>query len=374
MKTYNIGYVLLALAISSCSKTDGVSGGEETQKSVDADYAVVLDNGNEFSTQLLNANAEMISLNLAESAFSNNLKPQLSFSKGSKFVQYFKTGDCSSTVIVHDFSTDRSEEYLQFDDLNDCMLTANAVSLVENQLFIGYELATSETEKEYMVRSIDLNSNASNVIDVALPKKPLGLTVASNRLFILTLDEQITEENSLSIFDISNNTLIDELSLGYGAQRIFTNKNQEIIISYEELHSTLNSSDLTLVYTQYIDGNEPNFAQSNSLNMDDRGLLYYLYDSQSTYPTIAGVYDFSKQLVTGYDFENFLTEEQRNVEFAIERATAVVYDPKNNLILIGYKKLGAANEGGLMRIKPVPDPGFIDNIDLEGIPYEIIVQ
>ncbi len=374
MKTYNIGYVLLALVISSCSKSDGVAGGEEKQKSVDADYAVVLDIGNEFSTQLLNANGESIDFNPSHSALSNNPKPQLSFSTGSKFLQYFKNGDCSSSVILHDFSTDKSENIIPFEDLNDCMLTANTISLAENKMFIGYELTNSYSEKEYMLRSFDLNSATS--VDVTLPKKPVGSTIANNRLFILTLDELVTEENSLSVLNLSNNDLIHELDLGYGARRIFTNKNDEVIIGYDELHTTMNSNDFSVAYTQYEEGTEPNFAQTSAVNMDDRGQLYYPYDSQSisSYPAIAGVYDFSKKLVTSYAFENFLTEEQRNNEFAIETTTSVVYDIENNLILIGYRKMGTSNEGGLIRIKPVPDPAFVDHIDLEGIPYEIIVQ
>jgi len=300
MKTYNIGYALLALAIFSCSKSDGVSGGEEKLKSVDADYAVVLDTGNEFSTQLLNANAETISLNPSQSSFANNSKPQLTYSTGAKFLQYSKTGDCSGSLAIHNFSSDESQEIIQFDDLNDCMLTANAILLSENKIFIGYELAISDTEKEYMVRSVDLNSSTTNSVDIILPKKPVGLSIANNKLFILTLDEAITEENSLSVLNLSTNELTNELGLGYGAHRIFTNKNEEIIISYDELHTTMNSSDLSLVYTSYGQGTEPNFAASTSVHLDNLGKLYYPYNSQaiSTYPLIAGVYDFSKQLVT----------------------------------------------------------------------------
>jgi len=36
--------------------------------------------------------------------------------------------------------------------------------------------------------------------------------------------------------------------------------------------------------------------------------------------------------------------------------------------------MGGSNEGGLMRIKPVPEPAFIDNIDLDGVPYQIFIQ
>jgi hypothetical protein len=49
----------------------------------------------------------------------------------------------------------------------------------------------------------------------------------------------------------------------------------------------------------------------------------------------------------------------------------VSFDAKNNLILIGYKKKGDNAKGGLMRIKPIPDPKFLDNVNLEGIPMAL---
>ena len=263
-----------------------------------------------------------------------------------------------------------------FADLSDCDLTATTIAESSNSIFIGYEVEKSSMANDYLVRVIDLNTTDNSFVDVTLDKKPVDLEIANNRLFILTLDEAVTGENSLSVMDLNTNTLIIEMGLGYDAQRIFKNIYDDIIISYSELHTTLNSATMDFVYTQYSSGTEPQFVSSNSNHFDPEGKLYYPMSpgSNSIYPVIPAVYDFSQNLVILYAYENFLTEAKRDFEFEIETTTTVSYDEKNNLMLIGYKKTGGSNKGGLLRIKPAPEPAFVDNLDLDGIPYGIFID
>ena len=53
----------------------------------------------------------------------------------------------------------------------------------------------------------------------------------------------------------------------------------------------------------------------------------------------------------------------------------VAYDAKNNLLLVGYVKSDDQDTGGLLRIL-LSDPThlFVDNIDLDGVPYEIFIK
>ena len=372
MKTYNVIYVLLALLVIGCSKSDEGTGGEKEEKSVDADYVALLTNGSTLTTQLLNASAEVITLNPAESALADKAIPQLTSINGTSFFQYHKKGDCSGEITMHDFATDKMEEIDLFSDLNDCMLTANAISFSDTALFIAYELEIDSKTYEYIVRIIDLNSSDFSFVDVPLDKKPVDLALANNRLFILTHDIKVSDENYLSVMDLDVNSLILEKDLGSRARRIFRNMEDDIIISYDELHTTLNSSTMAVVYTNYGEGTEPKFTSNTSDHFDLDGRLYYpvISESVSIYPEIPAVYDFSQNLTTLYAFENFLTEAKRDFEFEIETATAINYDKENDIILIGYKKLDK-QEGGLLRIKPAPEPAFIDNIDLDGVPYEI---
>lgn len=375
MKTYTIFYALMALVIISCSKSDANDTGGENEKSIDADYVLLLSQDGMLTTQLLNANAEVITLNPAQSSLVEKPVPDLSSMSGTRFLQYHSSGNCDGTITRHDFSEDNFEEIAVFEDLMDCNLTATAIAESANLIFISYVL-TNTNPDSYIVRIIDANSTDFSFEDVVLDKKPVDLAIANNKLFILTIDEQITDENSLSILDLSSNSLILEMDLGYDAKRIFKDGSNNIIISYEELHTTLNSSSLEVVYTQYKNGTAPNFVDATSSLLDVSGRLYYSAESEdhSTYSKIPAVYDFTQNLIVLYAFENFLSEAKRDFEFEIETTTAVGYDDENNLILIGYKKIGTGNKGGLLRIKPAPEPAFIDNIDLDGVPYEVIVN
>ena len=376
MKTYTILCALLALVIMSCSQSDNGSGEEEENKSIEADYVTLLSKDGILMPQLLNANAEVITLNPAQSSLTENTIPDLSYAEGSYFLQYHKDDKCSGLATVHDFKNDTTTNIVVFTDLNDCKLTATAIAKSGNALFISY-VVTSADPNDYMVRIIDLDTSDFSYVDVVLDKKPIDLTIANNRLFILTLDEFISDENSLSVVDMSNNSLIHEMGLGYNVRRIFTDVQKNVIISYDELHTTLNSGTMAFEYTQYESDTAPKFSDSESSNFDPDGRLFYPMEpgSNSAYPLIPAIYDFSKKLVVLYAYENFLTEAKRNFEYEIKTTTAVGYDEKNALMLVGYKKKsGSSKEGGLLRIKLAPEPALIDNIDLDGVPTEILVN
>ena len=196
-------------------------GGEEEQKSVDADYVTLLTNGSTLTTQLLNANAEVITLNPAESALTDKTIPQLTAIRGTTFFQYHKKSNCGGEITKHDFATDTMEEIDLFSDLGDCMLTANAISFSETSLYIAYELEIDAKTHDYMVRVIDLNSTDFSFVDVPLSKKPVDLALANNRLFILTHDIEVSDENFLYAMDLNSNSLIHEMNLGFRARPYF---------------------------------------------------------------------------------------------------------------------------------------------------------
>ena len=377
MKTYITFCALFVLLIFSCSKSDtNLIDDDDKVSSVEADYVTLLSKDGLLKPQLLKANAESISLNLAESSLSEKSIPDLTFVDGTHFLQYHKDGNCGGQVTKHDFKTDTTSDVAVFQDVNDCDLTATAIAWSDDTLFISY-VVTSENPDDYFVRIIDLNSTEFTAIDVTLGQKPVDLTVGGNRLFILTFDELITDEYSVAVLDISNSTLVHELPSGNDVRRIFTNVQGNVIVSYDELHTTINSSTLAFEYTQYDNITAPNFSTSNSSNFDLNGRLFYPMDptTNSSYPMVPATYDFSNKLVVLYAYENFLTETKRNFEFEIETTTTVGYDEKNGLMLVGYKKMdNATKEGGLLRLRLEPELEFVDNLDLDGIPEEILVN
>jgi hypothetical protein len=92
------------------------------------------------------------------------------------------------------------------------------------------------------------------------------------------------------------------------------------------------------------------------------------------YPHIPAVYDFGTNTATLYLYENLFSLEKLTLEYEIDDTTMVSFDAKNNLMLIGYRKKNQTHLGGLLRIKPAPDPKFIDNTNLNGVPRAIFLN
>lgn len=381
MKTYKIFYVLLACwVVFGCSKSEdgGTLDGDNSPNPPEtkADYTLLLQKEGTLTSILLNAEAEVITVNPDESPFPNMTFPQLTYTDGSLLGLYQKKTPCSGKIMTYDFKEDLSQEMEVFTDLGDCNLTANAIARSEDIFFVAYQLEVTSKATAYFVRAWNLNSEESEFTDIELDKKPVQMVFVNNKLFILTLDEEITDEYALSVMDTGTNLLIHEMDLGFDVRRIFKTPEKDIIISYDELHTTLDSAAMSFEYTQYGEDTEPNFTESDFNYFDGNGKMYYemLSGSNSIYPFIPAVYDFDENLAVLYAFENFLTEAQRDFEFEIESTSMVSYDEENELILIGYKKSSDDGKGGLLRIKPLPNPEFIDNLDLEGIPFQIFVE
>jgi hypothetical protein len=236
-------------------------------------------------------------------------------------------------------------------------------------------------ETDYFIRSVDATSSEHSFSEKELNKEPRQIIFSNNRVFILSRDIDADKGDvkyALVVYDSTSGELIHDLNLDFDAQRIFKKIDGNILVSYPDLHLTVNSATLGISNTvRYNDGKEPKFGSTKATYLDTVGNLYYPVPtdlSETEYPNIPGVYDFSTNTAILYFYENFLTEEERDFEFEIGDTSTVSYDAGNNLILIGYQKSGSENKGGLLRIKPIPEPKFIDNIDLEGVPFEIFVK
>ncbi len=373
MKTYYIFLGLFTGLLLSCSTTDD-SDNQNNNIEV-SDYAVVLQNGNSLTVQLLNATSNQLTLNSAESIFSENTLPDLKYVEGVNQLHYYATESCSGLFKRHNFKNDVSEEIVAFNDLNNCDLEVTAIIESSKNVYVSYVL-NSEDPVEYHIRSIDLNSSNFSFVDVSLDKKPIDFAFSNDQLYVLTLDEQITDEHSLSVFDLNTLNTIDELNLGYDALRIFMNAKGELIIGYEELHGVVNTSSLEISYVQYTNGFTPKFAYSDSRNFGNQGKLYYPSnpEANSTYPLVPTSYDFIENQETIFAFEALLSEEQQN-EFLIKKTTSVNFDTDYDMILIGYEKTDGIN-GGLVRIRinDKNEVSQIDQVSLDGIPTEIFIR
>ncbi|CAM3493912.1 hypothetical protein ZORO111902_12935 [Zobellia roscoffensis] len=378
MKTYNLIYACMALLVLiGCSKTDSDNLGEnEKEKSVQANYTLIVKNQGNLSGTLFNVEDEALTIKTEESKFTSVSSPDLSYEENSVLTTYNKKTNCSGMLTVHDFNDDSSVSHDVFTDLGSCNLTAKSIVRKGGKIYIAYDLHISSTVDEFYVRVLDVSVSEPTFIDVELNQRPLELAYANNRLFVLGVDEAVTDENSITVVDANANTVIHNQLVGFDVRRIFTNPANNIIISYDNLHSTLNSETMALLYTSYGEGKEPNFTKSSTLHFDSAGKMYYQMSptAYSIFPVIPAIYDFSKNLTVLYAYENFMTETQLNFEFNVEKTTMVSYDEENNLLLIGYKKTSGENKGGLLLIKPEPDPELLNSIDVEGIPTSIFMN
>ncbi len=378
MKTYSIIYALLALVVVGCSESSESQPIEEIAEKENfftADYILLQESNGVLSTQLLKSSETRIDLSPAESTFSNVPFSDVLFLKESIFANYTKLTDCSGQVTVHDFSDDTSNIIAVFDDLVECNLSVTSITVEGNMLYISYVLEETSKINKYYVRAIDLSVLEDNIVDVALDKKPLQMVFTSGKLFVLTIDLEITDEYSLTVIDGASTTVIHEIDLGYDVEQIFSDANQNMIISYQELHTVLNATTMGVQYIGYEDGKEPMFYDSKFNCFDDQGRLFYKRpNDEAVHLNIPAIYDFANNLAILYFYENFLTASQLEFEYKIGDTTMVSYDDTNSIMLVGYQKLDDESKGGLLRIQLEPTPELLDNLDLDGVPYQIFYQ
>ncbi len=372
MKTYRIIYAVLALAIFGCSKSDSI---EDTPEEVgaSADYTLLLSSNGLLKAQPLNATAEVLTINPGEIPFTDRVMPQSTFKTGLVLSMYQKTTVCGGEFTKYNFNDHTSTSFEVFADLGSCDLNVTAIAHSETSNFIAYSVDTDE-EVDHFVRVLD--ATGSSFVDVELTKAAIQLAITNNRLFILNKDEEVTGEHGMTVMDLNSNGLIHDMNLGYDVGKILVGKDGNLLIGYDTLHTVMNPQTFEVQYVNYQSGLEPKFATSNTTQFDATGKLYYERPptGESAHANIPAIYDFLTNVAYLYIYENFLTEEQIDFEYEIEDTTMVGFDEKNGLMLIGYRKAGSTTKGGVLRVKPVPDPAFVDNINVDGIPYDIYVK
>ncbi|MEX0272864.1 MAG: hypothetical protein AB3N16_00630 [Flavobacteriaceae bacterium] len=369
-------YLLLALwalFLVSCTKSnDAAPEVEEPDRGIEREYLINLVYNGEITVQSLTVDATEMEPSAETPRFDAIPVPDLVFREGASMSFSRATGNCDAEFYINDYGALTTASMNLFGDLEGCSLSVTAVAHGQNTLFTGYGTEDGNKANGYYVR---ISRNGKAPVDVALDKKPIMFAPMGGKLFVLTHDVDITDENGLSVIDLGNHTLLHEQNLGYGAQKIFAHPQGSLIIGYEELHTKMDPGTYSVTYVNYGEDTRPDFVKSTFLECDAAGKLYYaLPYANAKHSVVPAVFDFSSNTTTIYKFENFLTEEQMDTLYNIERATMVAYDGANNLILIGYRKAGDLDSGGIIRIKPVPEPAFVDHINVPGVPYNLFVR
>ena len=364
--------MFVACLVIGCSE-EGVGDKIDESPSLLADYTVLLHKDGLMKTALLNADSEGIIVDPEAGDFEILPVPQLFYRNGSRIGFYIPEEDCSANFTVHDFSDGTAVHSSVFaEDLN-CDRDVKSVAFSGNKALLAYVVPKDNKENDYFIRILDLLKSPSTYTDVSLTKEPIQLLFSNNKAFILCLDTDITNKYALVAINIDSGAITHEVGLGADVLKISQDGMGNILVSYPNLHSLIDGNTMILgITTNYLLGKEPKFGYAKSEYFGDRTMYYPMESgSKSSYLHIAAVYDFKENMSVLYIYENFLSLEERNLKYEIEDTTMVSYDAKNNLILIGYRKKGGSGKGGLMRIKPIPDPKFLDNVDLDGIPIEL---
>ena len=374
MKTYNLCYAFLALAFIGCTKSGSNDDSSDNLTKGNARYTVVLQDSETLSTLGLKQGGDvLVGDDSTIAPFSSVKEPTVSYESQGKWSHYSKQVNCEGKVTLFDFKEGSNIQFQVFNDLGNCNLQVNAILHTDHKIYLAYEIAVTHKLTYNYVRVFDLSTSGEDFRDIALFKKPLGLAFVNERLFVLTQDTLFTGKNAFSVIDGNTDTVLYSDLLHSDVRQIFEGPENTVIVSYDDLHMTINGETLSLTTTKYGENTKPHFKESQSLQLDSSGKLYYTMPGgeYSNYPLISAIYDFHENTAVLYAYENFLTEAQRDFEFEIENTTMVSYDEENDLLLIGYKKKGNQSRGGLIRIKTTPNPVLIDNTNLEGIPIKI---
>jgi len=380
MQTYRIYFLLLALFMLGCSDNAGEDlQTKEEFPNVDADYALLVESNDLLSLINLKADAETIFLDPGINEFSGISLASVTYRDGNEISIFNSETDCSGKISLYDFENDAFIETVVFDDLGNCDLIVRAIAHSGNKFYVGYEVPGSGAKETlYYIRIIDASLSETEFVDIELDKRPLQAVFSNNQVFILSEDLEDDNKNSLIVLDTMIEELVADINLGFEVLRIFKSDVNSIIVSYPELHTLISSSTRAITATiRYEAGKEPNFGDAKSSFYDEVGNLYYSMPtnlSGTSYPNIPAVYDFENNTAILYYYENFLSEQEQLFEFEIGDTSMVSYDAKNNFILIGYQKSGDPGKGGLLRIRPIPNPAFIDNIDLNGVPFQMYTK
>ena len=378
MKTLRLLGLLLCLWLAGCSKSEVGPGAVDTDEGITAHYTILLSDGTNFVPTQLTANALTIegtaSGTMPQEPFA---LPDITYRHNSALCFYRALGDCSGEVRSLNLESGNAHVRKIFGDSPSCAREVLALAGSDNTAFIGYNMPGGGIkETVFMVRAVSLADLQAGFTETELEFAPRQMLWSNNRLYVLAYDNA-GDTYRLYVLDGELAPQQQELDLGSGVAQIFLTHSGQLLVSYEQRHLLLDPVTLeVLSRVVYAEGKTPNIAWSPASYFDPSDRLYYSMptaQSETEYAHIPAIYDLGEHIAYLYYFENFLNEAQRNTYYAIADTRAVAYDHHNGLLLIGYQKTGGS-KGGLIRVKPVPDPKLIDQIALDGVPMQIHVE
>lgn len=364
---------VLAFSYVSCDKSSTINS-EIEENGIAANYTVFLSGNDQLNAvQLSTFNDELV-VDSELSTFTSIPSRYKKF-RTSTDISFYYTSNCQGYIQRYNAINDDVQVLDVFSNIDPCTIDVTSIAHTDQYVMIAYEMELLGKDKQRAVRIFSNNETSESYMELNLDKKPIDLISSRNRLFVLTLNEFVTDEFHLSVFDLTSNEELIELDLGFNANKLFKNGLEQVIISYPELHTTIDPITLNKTYTNYGENTEPGFMTSKDSYLDSKGTMYFIKDSPtSTVHTVPAIYDFQTNNTVVYLFENILSETELNVKYNIGSTSAIAHDDNNKYMLIGYQKKNQTSKGGILRVSTAPEFKIIDNIDLDGVPQSIFVN
>lgn len=377
MNTERLAVLLLGLMLSSCSNSEDSTGTPPADPGIATGYTLLLEQGGMISSTGINADAISLSKGSNQITGLPGDVPEITYRDGNSFSFLRVLPDCNPEIRHLTASGSLLQPDEPFGVIPDCENRFISLAHSGEYVFVGYSSPGAGTgEILYSIRILALNNSSPPLPAIALVNEPLQLIWSKARLFVLDYDI-LSGKYTLTAYNIQNGTSEGSLDLGSGVLKVLKNPAGQLLVSYEGRHLLVDPANLQIVSrVLYSDGKDPRYGLSPATCFDPAGVLYYAMPTDfnnTSFAHIAGVYDFSKHTAYLYYFENYLSAESIAL-YGIGDTRSVAFDHHNGLLLIGYEKTGTSGKGGLLRVKPVPDPEFVDQIDLDGVPLHLIVQ
>lgn len=372
-------YLLFALAIVlffGCSKNDNgqISEDEKQFELSESQYTLVLNNNSITSTKLIEATAKSLLLSSEQNNFGSIPTPDFVYRSKQMFTS-LSFSNCLANVVQYDFLNNSKLNFTVFAENENCNITLKAIAHSEKHVFVAYEEYDEEQLKTcYKLRKI-VAANPDVFNDIELNAKIIDMAFTANDVYVLL--ENDDGKNYLLAMDQDSEETLLNMNLDFGALNILENPNKNILVVYDAMHLIIDKTTRTSISeTRYDQNTKPKFSNSKIKSFDSKGKLYYAIplESDENISDVPSVFDFDKNLTVMYYYENFLSEENRKKVFRIGKTTMMAYDHENEFVIIGYRRHDDKNKGGIIRIKPVPNPEFIDQIDVDGVPTNIFIN
>ena len=361
-------FLLIALLFLACSKNESEDTNPPIDKGVAVRYHFVQNKDTKelISTYL----GDKLSIGKVQSFFDplGEVHPEkISFLEGSRTILF--KNNCVANFKGYNFvNTSISQINNVLNTKDFCESNINSIASSNEAFFISY---LENESNQFTIKKIPKQATEISELPTSiLIKTPIKILYVNNRVFIHTKEEAPSKRQYLVILDANTLEKISEIYIGEDSIKIFKQENNLIVsaLAYHIIINTETGEEIT--QTRYAENGAPNFDYNMGMHFIDNSVFYYRLDN--TLKNSPASYNFNTKTTTLYFLDNFIPQQELDLNYAIDKITLVSYDRINDLILIGYKKKNSLT-GGVFRLDNSKETKLLDHIKLDYAPKEVYV-